>query len=258
MNANKVKERAIIELSEQGKFPKDIAKELGYKYANTLRIIKKLGLTLEGRGGKNRIVHENPFIKKDGDYWKGYLAADGCLSKLEYSIVIQLKDLDILEEYRLFVSDKLNTHFRLNAAGSTMGSVYFRHQPTWDYLNDLGITPTKSRTLHYKGDINWNFIRGYFDGDGSVSQGRPKITTGSRPFKDQLVDFLNINGLETYICTKGVDIYDIYIKGNSRIDFFNNMYGDGNVICLERKYIKYRAALKKFRVIKERVNSGKV
>lgn len=256
--ANLEKENKIIELSKQGMIPKDIAKIIGYGYANVIRIVNKYGLQKEGRGGKNRIVHENPFLKPDGDYWKGFLAADGCLSKKKHSITIQLKDLDILEEYRIFVSDKLSTHLRLNEAGSTMGTVLFQHIPTWNYLNDLGITPAKSRTLYYKGDLNWDFIRGYFDGDGCISAHEPKITTGSTFFKNQLIEFFENNNMRYTVHTKGIEIYDIYIRGNARFKFFDEMYRDGNVTCLQRKYIKYRAAMKKFRVIKEGVNSREV
>ena len=76
---------------------------------------------------------------------------------------------------------------------------------------------------------------------------RPKITTGSNLFKNQLTEFFNINNILFSISIKGNEIYDIYILGDSRIDFFNNMYENSSV-CLERKFVNYRAALKKFKV----------
>jgi hypothetical protein len=240
-------EENIIKLSKNGLFPKEIAVKLNLKYYYVLKIFKKHSLSLQGSGGTNKIVNNNSFLKKNGDYWLGFISADGNLSKKQYSIYLGIKDLDHIIKYRDFINSKLKIYYKLNKANSTIGVIVFRNSEIWNYLNKIGITPTKSRTFTYKKEINWEFIRGYFDGDGSISKNEPKITTGSENFKNQLLEFFKLNNITYSVSIKGNKVFDIYIRGNSRFDFFHNIYKE-NSIKLDRKYIKYRAALEKFRV----------
>ena len=239
----------VMELSQKGVYPKQIAKILNISYGWALLLVKRNGGKLQGSGGQNRIVEKNPFsTSPESNYWLGYLAADGNLAKSRYAIRIQLKDLEMVEKYRNFVNPKLSIYYRVNKAGSNMGTVVYENKEIWDYLYSLGITPAKSRTLEYRGEFNWDFIRGVFDGDGCISNQGPKITTGSNIFKTQLENFLTEEGLEFKTFIKGNQIFDIYIRGNSRFTFFYRMYANSECVKLERKYDKYRAALKKFKV----------
>jgi len=240
-------EKNIIKLSKRGLFPKEVALKLNLKYHYVLKVFKNYSLNLQGSGGVNKIVTSNPFFKKDSEYWLGFISADGNLSRKQYSVYLGIKDLDHIIKYRDFINSKLKIYYKLNQANSTIGAVVFRNSEIWNYLNETGITPAKSRTFTYKKELNWEFVRGYFDGDGSISKNEPKITTGSENFKNQLLDFFKLNNITSSVSIKGDKVFDIYIRGNSRFDFFYNMYKE-NSIKLDRKYIKYRAALEKFRV----------
>ena len=44
----------------------------------------------------------------------------------------------------------------------------FKNQDIVDYLKQFGIVPNKTFTLELP-YINWNVLRGVFDGDGSIS-----------------------------------------------------------------------------------------
>ena len=214
-------EEKVNELLKRGLSTKKIASNLGYSYEYVLVIFKRLGGKLEGSGGKNRIVNSNPFSNSsESQYWLGFLAADGNISKTKHSIYLGLKDIDMVILFRDFVEKSLKVYYKYNAAGSLLGAVKFENPEIWNYLNDLGITPAKSRTLYYKGIITWDFIRGVFDGDGCISAQEPKITTGSLQFKDQLEQFFKSNDLEYKTHIKGNNIYDVYIRGNSRFEFF--------------------------------------
>lgn len=236
-------------LTQEGKFPKEISKILGISYIWALILTKRVGGKLEGSGGKNRLVTKNPFTNNaESNYWLGYLAADGNVARRYDRISMHLKDIDVLIKFRDFICPKLTIYYRKNAAGNTMGTIHFQNKEIWDYLNSIGIVPAKSRILKYKGEFNWDFIRGVFDGDGSISNQEPKITTGSESFKNQLEEFFLKEGLEYKTHIKGNQIFDVYIRGNSRFTFFDKMYYDVDCVKLDRKYEKYRAALKKFKV----------
>lgn len=238
----------IIKLSKEGKFPKEISKILGIKYHTVLKIFKDNNLQLQGSGAsyKKKVTY-NPFLKEEGNYWAGFLAADGCLSKKNYSIYLRIKDLDHIEKYKIFINSDLKIYYNKNKANSIMGCITFRSKENWDYLNSIGITPKKSLTFQFKNELNWDFIRGYFDGDGSISKNEPKITTGSNLFKEQLIKFFKDNNLTYSVSIKG-NTFDVYIRGNSRKDFFFLMYYRENLTKLDRKYTAYRAALEKFKV----------
>lgn len=202
---------------------------------------------IETRGGSNRIVHSNPFSirTEEADYWIGMLGADGSVSTKKNSIHIQLKDIDLLEKYRVFVSEKLTIHKKYNEAGSLMGTVLYQNKEIKDYLGTLGIIPRKSKVFKYLIPINGNILRGHFDGDGSVSQRRPKITTGSPYFKEQLEEYydsLNIKYTTTVKDKKLNNCWDITVLYESRQTLFDLLYKNASVY-LERKYNQFCACL---------------
>jgi hypothetical protein len=205
-------------------------------------------LVKDKRGGKNRIVTNNPFKPRtnESDYWIGFLAADGCISSKKYSIHLGIKDIEHVLKYRDFINPLLKPYYKINKAGSNICTILFGNFEAHQYLISLGITPAKSKTFKFNIPINGNILRGIFDGDGSVSQRRPKITTGSPFFKDQLEKFYienNINFSTTVKHkVKNKEIWDIWVLKPSRQKFFDLLYTDAS-IYLERKYLQFRTAL---------------
>lgn len=212
------------------------------------------------RGGQNRKVNYNPFLRKseERDYWLGMFIADGNVSSKKYSISMQLKDVEHIVKYRDFIQKNLKYYDRYNQAGNLMRTVLFGNQDVHEYLISLGIVPNKSKILKLKIPLNGSILRGIFDGDGSVSQRRPKITTGSLAFKHQLEQYYTSLGIEytTTVKEKGKEIWDIWVLYNSRQQLYDLMYTQATVY-LARKEQQFRAALPKVRV-KQRVNSGKL
>lgn len=206
------------------------------------------------RGGQNRVVNYNPFKRnrKDAQYWIGYLLADGNISSKKYSISVQSADIDHMLTYRDFVHHELKVYDRLNAAGTLMRTVLFGNYEVYHYLLSLGFTPNKSKTLQLKIPLTGSILRGIFDGDGSVSQGRPKITTASPYFVEQLTAFYECNEIDYTVTVKdkrkAIKTYDVWTLYNSRQKMFDLMYPTVSCVKLERKYIQFRAALPKGKV----------
>ena len=241
-------EKIILSLIKNKVKPKDVVKRVNFicSYQRVLRIIKENDVK-QFKESHIKVVKENPFIgNEQSDYWVGFLAADGNISSKGYSVSLHIKDLDHIEKFRAFVNPKLNVYYRFNAAGSKMGTIIFHDHNTWNYLNSIGITPNKSRTIQLAIPLNWNIVRGIFDGDGSIAKREPKITTGSLQMLETLKRFFNENGL-VYSVYKKKGASDIYIRGNSRRELFHKMY-DNCSIKLDRKFDLYRAALEKFKV----------
>lgn len=227
--------------------PKEYAKNQNISYYKALKYFKSNNMPLEGSGGKNRKVEGNPFSdNQESEYWLGYIAADGNVSSKGNNLTISSKDVGHLKKFGNF--SKCN----INLSNRGLELAYFGNYSTKEYLISKGITPKKSLTFEYSGNLTSHFIRGVFDGDGSVSGGRPKITSGSKFFIKQLEKLFTELGFKYSILTKG-NCFDIYILSKSREDFFNWLYKDADVF-LERKYFKYGAYIEKSKYA-NRVNS---
>jgi hypothetical protein len=120
-------------------------------------------------------------------YWAGVLAADGCIAndniRWQYSISLTSIDRDLIEKFKTAIG--FDGPIKLYQP--TRGQIQYSVNITVDKstLDDLSqfysVTPRKSLTLlpPCLSDENMirSFIRGYFDGDGSLYQYRPRKTS---------------------------------------------------------------------------------
>ena len=123
--------------------------------------------------------------KRDEDFFKkqnhemawliGFLAADGNISKDSNSITIQLsqKDEEILEKIRFLLGiDNSITHYTTSSGFDTVSFRWSSKTHKAD-LAEYGVIPNKTFALKppYKLDSTYylDYIRGYFDGDGSIN-----------------------------------------------------------------------------------------
>lgn len=223
--------------------------------------LSRLGIKLEGSGMKSKYPYNVFDDSKVSKYWLGYISADGNVSAKHNSISIVSKDVEHIERLREFVPDvSRSIHSRERATEQ----VYFSSKETKEYLISVGITPAKSKTLEVTQTIiDWDFLRGVFDGDGSVrlrdGSCEMHITSASRPFLLQLGTFLDEQGVNYTIRQKTKDItpcYGLYVSALSVPTVFEQMYADTD-LYLERKFTKLRTYVET-RLHKYRMNSEKV
>lgn len=136
----------------------------------------------------------------DKAYFLGLLAADGNISPRLTAVRIALKesDADILEKFRTYLGtdapklrikhSKINNSFSAPQKNLCLSRI--------NLVQDLihhGITPNKSKTLKIKCDLKdykKDFLRGVWDGDGSVGERRFKVCTASIEFSIQLQNLI--------------------------------------------------------------------
>jgi len=201
-------------------------------------------------------------------YILGYLFADGSLEDASYLRGKYLRvtscDLSIIQEIRKAFDSE---HKIVKLAPSTANGKprYFLRIGDHTIYNDLinlGLTPKKSLTMLFPNNIPINFIndfiRGYFDGDGTFncekrkSNITPKVifTSGSKQFLETL------SGVITNSCSlqRIKKIYDshrsyqLIYKSKEAITLMDFMFGckNENILCLDRKhnlYSNYKSAL---------------
>mgnify|MGYP006921390588 CR=1 FL=1 len=231
----------IIEL--HNKFPEKDAKRLwklnllNYSYYQILSVFKDRGIKINtARGGgynKKEVFNFLESLDDTSYYWIGYIAADGNLSTRLYNVSLTSKDKEILVEFRnVLRQPSLALHKR---TGVDVYTIIFSDKTIYEALFNLGITPRKSMTLKYTGEINWNFIRGYFDGNGYVSKNgnRCKFTTGSEELAKQITEFLISEGVDASNI-KDDNHFDVYILAKNLNLFKEKLYRNAT-FCMTRK-----------------------
>lgn len=188
------------------------------------------------------------YIKR---YILGLIITDGCITNNEKAkvIVISLKENDMITQIR----DLVCPNKKVYKDGNNF-QVRWRNNNDIKVLNKLGIKERKTSNVPFINIINnkWDFIRGIFDGDGSVYISKTfdkninkeyfyqyiSFTSASIDFSEGLNKFLNANDIHSkiYRDKRNDNIMYIKILNKDVKTLFNNMYNNESNWKLERKY----------------------
>ena len=179
----------------------------------------------------------------DAQYWLGFIAADGCVSK-DYARIdigyLSIIDIDHLYKFKEFVKCKNNVIVSRNMCKICLSDI-----DTTNKIIEFGITPRKSHNLKINSEILINskhFWRGVIDGDGCLSINNkndgysyPRMTlVGTYDLLCQFKDFVynNIN----YTCKvyNHDKIYQIELHNNQARDMTEILYSNAKTY-LDRK-----------------------
>lgn len=256
-----INEKLVIKTFKELKSVPKTAKELNIKYYQAHYILKKYNLNpsvVEGhRIYKADYNYFDKIDSEDKAYWLGFLFADGCIVDGDGSkrLQISLKSDDYKHLCKLKKS--LNSthpiHHRVIKSGKMQGkkycSLFIRSDKLCDALIKLGCTPRKSLTLEFpklSKKLIPHFIRGYFDGDGTVFISKEKHWRngkisdvihyrflGTENFLKEIDKNINLNGNIKKI--KGSKALELVYKRNKKLkSFYNYLYSKGSIF-LERK-----------------------
>lgn len=249
-------EKEMVCLYKAGSSPTQIAALLKTYNGSVRRVLLRNGIELQGSSERNRLVKENPFANLDcraTQYWLGYIAADGCIKQASGTINISTnQDPEHLENYVKFIGYPLKIQKYLNKKYQVWEySVNFNNPIVRDYLINLGITPQKSLTLNLNMPLTWSFVRGYFDGNGSVlhrteANVNASICTGSKFFAEQLVSFLKQQKISASVVkSTGSEAVLVQLYKNDQVQlFYKGLYTNAEIF-LERKKVKFGSAMEK-------------
>ncbi len=198
-------------------------------------------------GNKNSGLKQflNPFTdSEESMYWLGYICADGNIqynvNYRVYAVRLFSKDKEIIDKFISFIGDRCKYHFR---SKENLHSASINSRTLCEYfINIYNIVPKKGLKLNPNISINNHFLRGYFDGDGSIRKNKKecKITSGSKVFVDKISEKLSEINVFHKI-RKKENAYDICIERALHCEkFLHYLYKNSN-IYLERKYQQYVA-----------------
>ncbi len=180
---------------------------------------------------------------EDKAYFLGYLYADGYVNDQCMRLNIHNQDYHILQKFcECLESDEtIIKPFGDHYSCLTVNSIDFANS-----LHRQGVVQAKTKILKppiLDDNLIRHFIRGYFDGDGSIwfdkSSNSYRIQfIGTKPIVEYIADFF---GIKTKLreATKDGLIYRYGFSGNQKISCaFNKIYEDSTVY-LTRKHDKY-------------------
>ncbi len=235
---------------------KRIAQDMDVNFATVYRRAKQLGLTCNGnrRRAERSLCNVDYFNKWSPNmaYVLGFLFADGSISKLGLIIDVTRSDESVLH----FIKNELCSptaikHYHYEGSSTNPYSrLCVNSTLIVESVRKLGLLPGKTfrddPLPEMPDDCYGHFIRGYFDGDGSVfiSKGNmcyatfigtPRLLGGVR---DVLVNKANMKQKELKV-TKGQKATWCEVYWTHPYDirqFYNFIYpNSGYGFCLERK-----------------------
>ncbi|WP_336865272.1 LAGLIDADG family homing endonuclease [Peribacillus frigoritolerans] len=251
---------------------KDIASMYGVTYSAVWLYMNKLGINRRGYS-ETRVLHysvkkvnENCFSNwsREVAYVLGVIITDGSIDSASGNLRISMTDKDVVEKIALAMEleDGVSIVKARNGGKQQYKLAICRQKITED-LRHLGVEIDGSKTFDQKAikvpkEFRSHFIRGVFDGDGSLvirnrisPAGTPykssdvTIVSASKPFLDSVLNMLNedldlglhING---YMGNKSTKIlYRINFSCRKKIGkFLRYIYKDKGNVFMERKYNK--------------------
>lgn len=219
------------------------------------------------RVGKRINFNENFFENIDNErkaYWLGFIYADGNIAGNRLRIEIKDDDKYLLEELnkdlesnnKICIDKRINMYngYTINKSNVYIG--YCSDKLVND-LNKLGVVPNKTFKLNKMPNIDIkllkHFIRGYFDGDGTVYNDNKNHHDnrsifgfyGQYDLLKDIEDFLvkEIDITERKIFKKETVSMVTFSKKEDILKFYNYIY-DGASIYLIRKKEKFDEYLK--------------
>lgn len=205
-------------------------------------------------------------INKTSAYILGLIYSDGCLSYdnhcHRFKITISLNDEDLMHEiHQLMTPQKKLYEYTHPKGRGPSYSVISCNENDIEFLRSKGVTERKSSNIIFPNiddEFVHHFVRGYFDGDGSVYFNNTStnynnnkkyykyinasFTTGSMNFAYQLCSVLRNNGIVSHVLQDSrVENNSWYVKIYDRQSlkaFYEWIYRDAD-LYLERKKLKF-------------------
>lgn len=262
MNGNKWTQDEIdfIMNNYKDKTAREIGNILGRSKSSVNMKINRLGLEVSKY--HYNIDYFQEIDTEEKAYWLGFLYADGnvCFNEIRrnYCVSIELKASDEghLKKFNKAIEGNIELSYRYSVSPSYKERLFkicciriFNKKMCNDLIK-LGCIPNKTffvKIPTIREDLIWHFIRGFFDGDGSIYKRSDrkgifaKFTSASPDMINGIRNLLYENNINTYIThSKNSKAMDLYVSGRKNsLKFFNLIYKDCT-IYLDRKYEIYK------------------
>lgn len=221
--------------------------------------LRKRGVRIQKARFKFNELYFEKIDTPNKAYFLGLIYADGCINT-KFTCTIKLVSSDS------YILDKLNNEIECikpliqikeeiikgtKYIGKARSILQINSKKLVSDLNNLGVYSNKSQIITFPSNdlvpeiLKWDFIRGYFDGDGCIHtpEGKPYINfAGNEEFLIELSNFINKHiGINPKpFKHRSASCYYIRIsKLDKVLKFCEKIYNNENSSKLMRKYKIY-------------------
>lgn len=225
--------------------------------------LKRIGVEVINYQNKSRVNHKifDSIDTEEKAYWLGFIYADGNISHTgnRFEMRLSMKDENHMKKFSIFIGNE-NKYRSGICNGNKFVHFSVRNKHLWNTLNSYGCTPRKSLTLEFPDerifkskDLIRHFIRGYFDGDGSVSWCKHGLLSngdikyvenvsfvGTNVFLEKINKFLGYNFKIRNKSSKNYQnkAFQISATNKKAREILHKLY-DNSTIYLDRKKDKF-------------------
>ena len=162
----------IIDMYNKGLSMNKIASLVGYKSQNSVKnILIKNNIKIRSKAGFKPEFNENFFENIDSEekaYWLGFFTADGNVYPRKNSQPCLRIELSIKEQFK----NSLNLYVNVRKTRKQCCILQWHSQKMFDDLFFYGVVPNKTKKEKFvilNNELMNHYIRGFFDGDGWVT-----------------------------------------------------------------------------------------
>lgn len=203
---------------------------------------------------KSKSCDEKYFDVIDSEYKAyilGFIYADGYITNNTFGIKLSIKDIELLNIIKNAIKSEHKIIVGTNNSGFGIGKQYcllsINNKHMVNSLKELGVVYNKSKILTFPTsqqvpeNLIHHFIRGYFDGDGSVYKSRTSSSCsmiGTHGFLSEvLLRMRQVVGTESNVYKyKDKEIYEIKIGGNKQLrKIYDYFYNEANIFLGRKK-----------------------
>lgn len=236
---------------------KKLGTEFGCSYGTIRNLLNKHHI--DSRGNKQGYPRDEFYFNKidtpEKAYWLGFLYADGCVNSKNSEISLQLIDKEHCEKLKMAlgaVNHKITTvHDKRFENAKTLYGFQIKDKQLHSDLIKWGCVSQKTDKINkipnIPRDFVSHFIRGYFDGDGSLHylQGTDNFRIAFLGTKEFLTEIQKEIQTNVSVSKNNGNVYMIQIAGRHQVErVLNYLYQDSKEKTrLDRKYQKYLECL---------------
>jgi intein-encoded DNA endonuclease-like protein len=254
-----IDEVKILSLYKEGQSSYAIAKEFNCSSKKILSTLKKHNI--ERRASNTTTfsydIDDTFFEVIDTEakaYFLGFMFADGCNYEKNncISISLHIQDLHIIQEFKKVLNFAGPIRERKKEGKVTACGIFFKSKKMSQDLAALGCIAKKSKLMKdlpkLPEDLMPHFIRGYFDGDGTVYKHYKWNTLyfsiiGLSPtinlIQDILIDKCNLKPTKLYTHRNKLNRFFTYGGSEQVYRIFKYLYPHETPYKLDRKYNKF-------------------
>lgn len=240
----------------------DISKKLGYSLCGIYDALRRWNVKTRNLRESHIIYEcdETFFYNIDSEekaYWLGFIYADGYITGNKLGIALAMRDIEHLEKFKKCIKATypINTYMsNSNYKSIEYCRILINSPKLIRDIKSKGVVYNKSPIIKYPNkdmldEIYYrHFIRGYFDGDGSLVLSKNSINfkiCGTKEFLEKLIEVFNSCSKYSFknvlFKRKKDNKNNYYLSFGGRyktLSVMNYLY-DKSEVYLDRKYKKF-------------------